>query len=95
VKNGFGDLLVTVSGRGALSFDGKKYPASPGDEGAKVEDGDELLFAEPTPPFVKKEELQGITSRSSARTPAAATPSPSPRPASRPTTRRSKWTSPV
>jgi hypothetical protein len=67
VKNGFRDLLVTVRGGGAtpglaaLSFDGKSYPASPGDVGAKVEDSDELLFAEPTPPFVKKEELQGIT----------------------------------
>jgi hypothetical protein len=29
--------------------------------GAKVEDSDELLFAEPTPPFDGKEELQGIT----------------------------------
>jgi hypothetical protein len=67
VKNGLRDLLVTVHGGGAtpglaaLSFDGKKYPASPGDVGAKVEDSDELLFAEPTPPFDKKEELQGIT----------------------------------
>jgi hypothetical protein len=66
-KEGFRDLLVTVSGGGAtpglaaLSFDGKGYPASPGEVGAKVEDSDELLFAEPTPPFVKKEELQGIT----------------------------------
>jgi hypothetical protein len=67
VKNGFRDLLVTVRGGGAtpglaaLSFDGKKYPASPGDVGAKVEDSDELLFTEPTPPFAQKEELQGIT----------------------------------
>ena len=67
VKNGFRDLLVTVSGGGAtpglasLSFDGKKYPASPGEATAKEEEGDELLFAEPTPPFDKKEELQGIT----------------------------------
>jgi hypothetical protein len=67
VKNGFRDLLVTVRGGGAtpglttLSFDGKKYPASPGDVGAKVEDTDEILIAEPTPPFDKKEELQGIT----------------------------------
>jgi hypothetical protein len=67
VNHGFRDLLVTVSGGGAtpglaaLSFDGKKYPASPGAVGAKVEDGDELLFAEPTPPFDGKEELQGIT----------------------------------
>jgi hypothetical protein len=67
VKNGFRDLLVTVSGGGAtpglaaLSFNGKKYPASPGDVGAKVEDGDKLLFAEPTPPFDQKGELQDIT----------------------------------
>jgi hypothetical protein len=67
VKNGFRDLLVTVSGGGAtpglaaLSFDGKRYPASPGEAGAKVEESDELLLAEPTPPFTQKEELQGIT----------------------------------
>jgi hypothetical protein len=67
VKHGFRDLLVAVRGGGAtpglaaLSFDGKKYPPSPGDVGAKVEDSDELLFAEPTPPFAQKEELQGIT----------------------------------
>ncbi|MCU0750755.1 MAG: hypothetical protein MUF13_14545 [Akkermansiaceae bacterium] len=67
VKNGFRDLLVGVRGGGAkpglaaLSFDGKKYPGSPGDATAKEEDGDQLLFAEPAPPFDKKEELQGIT----------------------------------
>jgi hypothetical protein len=67
VKNGFRDLLVTVRGGGAepglaaLEFDGKNYPAAPGEVGAKVADSDELLFAEPTPPFDKKEELQGIT----------------------------------
>jgi hypothetical protein len=67
VKNDFCDLLVTVSGGGAapglaaLSFDGKKYPVSPGAVGAKVEESDELLFAEPTPPFDQKQELQGIT----------------------------------
>jgi hypothetical protein len=67
VKNGFRDLLVTVRGGGAapglaaLSFDGKTYPASPGDAGAKVEDADELLFAEPTAPFDEKQELHGIT----------------------------------
>jgi len=67
VKNGFRELLVTVRGGGAtpglaaLSFDAKGYPASPGDAGAKVGDGDQLLFAEPIPPFDKKEELQGIT----------------------------------
>ncbi len=67
VKNGFRDLLVSVRGGGAtpglaaLAFDGKTYPASPGDVGAEVEDSDELLFAEPTPPFDQKETLQGIT----------------------------------
>jgi hypothetical protein len=60
VKNGFRDLLVTVRGGGAtpglaaLSFDGKTYPASPGDAGAKIKDSDELLFAKPTPPVDEK-----------------------------------------
>jgi hypothetical protein len=67
LNNGFRDLLVTVSGGGAtpglaaLSFDGTKYPASPGEAGAKLEDSDQLLFAEPTPPFDAKETLQDIT----------------------------------
>jgi hypothetical protein len=67
VKHGFRDLLVTVSGGGAkpglaaLSFDGGKYPQSPGEATAKQEETDELLFAEPTPPFVKNESLQGIS----------------------------------
>jgi hypothetical protein len=67
VKHGFRDLLVTVSGGGAtpglaaLAFDGRKYPRSPGEATGKREETDELLFAEPTPPFDKKEELQGIT----------------------------------
>lgn len=66
-RNGFSDLLVGVRGRGsepglsALQFDGKAYPASPGDATAKVEEDNELLFAEPTPPFDQKETLQGIT----------------------------------
>lgn len=67
VHNGFRDLLVGVRGGGAepglsaLQFDGKAYPASPGEATAMEEDTDELLFAEPTLPFDKKEELQGIT----------------------------------
>lgn len=67
VSNGFRDLLVGVSGGGAtpglsaLQFDGKAYPASPGEATAKEEAQDELLFAEPTPPFDQKETLQDIT----------------------------------
>ncbi len=67
VHHGFRDLLVTVRGGGAkpglatLEFDGKKFPASPGEATAKEEETDELLFAEPTPPFDQKETLQGIT----------------------------------
>lgn len=67
VHNGFRDLLVGVRGGGAkpglaaLEFDGTKFPASPGEATATAEDGDEILFAEPTPPFDQKEELQGIT----------------------------------
>jgi hypothetical protein len=66
-SNGFRDLLVTVSGGGAtpglaaLSFDGRKYPAASGKAGARRQDSDELLFAEPTPPFAGKEELHGVT----------------------------------
>jgi hypothetical protein len=65
--HGFRDLLVTVRGGGAepglaaLPFDGKAYPASPGEASARQEETDELLFAEPTPPFDQKENLQGIT----------------------------------
>jgi hypothetical protein len=67
VYNGFRDLLVTVRGGGAkpglssLQYGGKEYPASPGEATAEVEDGDELLFAEPTPPFDEKASFQGIT----------------------------------
>lgn len=67
VSNGFRDPLVTVSGGGAeaglsaLQFDGKAYPASPGEAAAKQEETDELLFCEPTPPLVEKETPQGIT----------------------------------
>lgn len=67
VSNGFRDLLVTVHRPGAEpglaspKFDGKAYPISPGDRTAALADSDELLFAEPSPPLDKKEELQGIT----------------------------------
>ncbi len=67
VHNGFRDLLVTVRGGGAepglsaLEFSGKAYPPSPGEALAKPEDTDQVLFAEPMPPFDKTEELQGIT----------------------------------
>ena len=67
VNHGFRDLLVGVRGGGAepglssLKFDGKAYPASPGEATAKEEEGDEILFAEPTPPFDQKETLQGVT----------------------------------
>jgi len=67
VNHGFRDLLVTVRGGGAepglsaLPFNGKEYPVSPGKATAKQEDTDELIFAEPTPPFDGKETLQGIT----------------------------------
>ena len=67
VHHGFRDLLVGVRGGGAkpglstLEFGGNGYPASPGEANAKVEAGDELLFAEPKPPFEQKETLQGIT----------------------------------
>lgn len=64
--NGFSDLLVTVRGGGAkpgltaLEFDGRRYPASPGEATAHEEKTDERLFAEPAPPFDRKETLQGI-----------------------------------
>lgn len=67
VHHGFRDLLVTVRGGGAkpglsaLAFDGNKYPVSPSEATDKEEEGDELLFSEPAPPFNGKEELQGIT----------------------------------
>ncbi len=67
VHHGFRDILVGVRGGGAepglsaLQFDGKAYPASTGEATAKEEAGDEMLFAEPTPPFDKKETLQGVT----------------------------------
>lgn len=67
VNQGFRDLLVTVRGGGAepglsaLPFNGKEYPVSPGKATAKQEDNDELIFAEPTPPFDGKETLHGIT----------------------------------
>lgn len=67
VHNGFRDLLVGVRGGGAepgfsaLQFDGKTYPASPGEATSKIEASDELLFAEPPPPFDEKRALQDIT----------------------------------
>lgn len=67
MSNGYRDLLVTVRrpgaepGLAAPKFDGKSYPLSPGDRTAKIETTDELLFAEPVPPFDKKESLEGIS----------------------------------
>ncbi len=64
---GFRDLLVTVRGGGAsqgiaeLRFDGSQYPAAPEDPTAKVEDGDTVLFAEPSVPFEQSATLLGIT----------------------------------
>jgi hypothetical protein len=61
------DLLVTVSGGGAtpglavLSFDGTTYPPAPGEATAKREEGDSILFAEPSTAFEKSLTLQGIT----------------------------------
>jgi hypothetical protein len=65
--HGWRDLLVTVRGGGAkpglaaLAFDGSSYPAGPGEAMAREQDGDQVVFAEPTPPFEKGETLQGIT----------------------------------
>jgi hypothetical protein len=67
MHNGMRDMLVTVQGGGAkaglaeIQFDGKHYPASPKETTAKLVETDELLFAEPTPPFDGKESLHGIT----------------------------------
>lgn len=67
VSNGFRDLLVGVRGGGAepglsaLQFDGNAYPASPGEVTAKEKEGDQLLFAEPTPALDQKETLQGVS----------------------------------
>jgi len=64
---GMRDLLVTVRGGGAapgtaaLAFDGKSYPATPGEATAKVEKTDTALFAEPPAPFEKSATLHGIT----------------------------------
>jgi hypothetical protein len=66
-SNGYRDLLVTVRrpgaepGLAAPKFDGKAYPLSPGERTAKLATTDELLFAEPEPPFDKKESLEGIS----------------------------------
>jgi len=65
--HGLRDLLVTVSGGGArpglaaLAFDGKYYPASPGEATAKLKDDDQVIFAEPVPPFQQTEKLHGIS----------------------------------
>ena len=65
--NGYRDLIVTVRGGGAtpglatLSFDGKNYPAAPGEANATLKDGDQLLFSEPLPPFDQTAILQGIS----------------------------------
>jgi hypothetical protein len=64
---GMRDLLVTVSGGGAtpglavLSFDGTTYPPAPGEATAKREEGDSILFAEPSTAFEKSISLQSIT----------------------------------
>jgi hypothetical protein len=64
---GMRDLLATVRGGGAepglaeLKFDGTNYPAAPENSGAAAAESDTVLFAEPTPPFDRKQELQGIT----------------------------------
>lgn len=64
---GMRDLLVTVSGGGAtpglavLSFDGTTYPPAPGEATAKQEEGDSILFAEPSTAFEKSITLQDIT----------------------------------
>lgn len=69
---GMRDLLVSVRGGGAkpglslLAYDGKAYPAAPGDAGAKLSDDDSVLFSEPAAPFEKSETLQGITFRVSS-----------------------------
>ncbi len=65
--HGLRDLLVTVGGGGAkpglaaLAFDGKSYPASPGEAKAKRQDDDQVLFAEAVPPFRQTEKLHGIS----------------------------------
>ncbi len=67
VSKGFRDLLVTVHrpgaerGLAAPKFDGKAYPLSPGERTAVLNETDELLFAEPAPPFEQTGALQGIT----------------------------------
>lgn len=64
---GMRDLLVTVRGGGSstglstLKFDGKRYPAAPGDERSNISTDDTVLFAEPTAPYDQKQEHQGIS----------------------------------
>jgi hypothetical protein len=66
-SHGLRHLLVTVSGGGAkpglaeLAFDGKTYPASPGEASAKLQPDDQVIFAEPTPPLSETQTLQGIS----------------------------------
>ena len=66
-SHGLRDLLVSVSGGGAkpglaaLAFDGKTYPASPGEASAKLGPDDQVIFAEGTPPLSETQTLQGIT----------------------------------
>jgi hypothetical protein len=65
--NGYRDLLVTVRGGGAapglasLTFDGGNYPPGAGEATATLQADDEVLFAEPVPPFDQTAILQGIT----------------------------------
>lgn len=67
MHDGFRDLLVSVKGGGTepglseLQFGGTAYPSSPGEATAKLEVTDEVLFAEPMPPFEGQAALQGIT----------------------------------
>lgn len=67
VTHGFRDLLVTVRGGGAtpglasLAFDGKSYPPGAGEATATLKGDEEILFAEPIPPFDQTAILQGIT----------------------------------
>jgi len=66
LTNGFRDLVVTVRGGGAtpglasLSFDGKSYPAGAGEVNAILKGDEEVLFAEPIPPFDQTAILKGI-----------------------------------
>lgn len=67
VTNGYRDLVVTVRGGSAtpglasLTFDGENYPAGAGEANATLKSDDQLLFAEPIPPFDQTAILQGVT----------------------------------